>query len=475
MNARTAARALVGALTCALLAAAAAPALALDLMQAWREALANDAQVASARAQLDATRERVPQARSLLLPAVGASAAVNRVHSDPNRASTRRFTSEAYAIQLSVPLLSLPEHEAWEQSRLAVGIAEAQYVQARQDLILRVSRAYFDVLAAQDNLETIRAQKRAITEQLEAAKRNFEVGTATITDQQEAQARFDLTVAQEIAALNALEVQRALLAQLIGRPVGELEVLRPGVTLQPPQPASEADWVQQAIDSSLAVQQQRVNVEIARREIERRRYAKYPTVDLVGSLARNENAALNAIGLRTNTATVGVQLSMPLYTGGGIEAGMREAAALLDRSRFDLETTRRQVEQATRQAYLGVNSSLAQVSALEAAERSSQLALESNLLGYQVGVRINIDVLNAQQQLFSTRRDLARARYDVIVNGLLLKSTAGVLDEDDVAAVDALLAPRPPSSPSSSSSPTPRPPSSPPSSSAPAAAPPTRR
>ncbi len=450
MKPKTAPRAAAAAVVAAILAAPAAPAFALDLLQAWREALANDAQVASARSQLDATRERVPQARSQLLPAVGATAGMNRTRVDPNRGPDRSFTSEAYAIQLSVPLLSLPEQQAWEQSKLAVGIAEAQYAQAQQDLILRVSRTYFDVLAAQDNLETIRAQKRAITEQLEAAKRNFEVGTATITDQQEAQARFDLAVAQEIAAINALDVQRALLAQLIGRPTGALDALRRGVLLQPPQPASEAEWVRQATDNSLAVQQQRVNIEIARREIERRRYAKYPTVDLVGSLARNENAALNAIGLRTNSATVGVQLSVPLYTGGGIEAGVREAAALLDRSQSDLETTRRQVEQATRQAYLGVNSSLAQVSALEAAERSSQLALESNLLGYQVGVRINIDVLNAQQQLFSTRRDLARARYDVLVNGLQLKSTAGVLDEADVVAVDALLAPPPASTPGGS-------------------------
>lgn len=445
-TADSAAKALASALACALLAGP-VPARALDLMQAWREALASDTQVASARAQLDATRERVPQARSQLLPAVGATAGVNRVHTDPNVGPTQRFTSQAYAIQLSMPLLSLPEHQAWEQSKLAVGISEAQYLQARQDLILRVSRAYFDVLAAQDGLETIRAQKRAISEQLEAARRNFEVGTATITDQQEAQARFDLTVAQEIAVENALEVQRALLAQLIGRPAGELDGLRPGVLLQSPQPASEAAWVQQALDSSLPVQQHRVNVEIARREIERRRYVKYPSVDLVGSLARNENTAMNFIGLRTNTATIGVQLSMPLYTSGGIDASVREAAALLDGAQSDLETSRRQVEQSTRRAFLDVNSGLAQVRALEAAERSSQLALESNLLGYQVGVRINIDVLNAQQQLFSTQRDLARARYDVLVDGLLLKSTAGTLSEDDVTQVNVLLAPRPASSP----------------------------
>lgn len=420
---------------------AALPSHALDLMQAWRDALQNDAQVASVRAQLEAVRERVPQARSQLLPAIGASAAMSRVHSDTNRAPSRRFTSENYGIQLSYPLLSLPEVEAHEQSKLAVAIGEAQYLQAQQDLIVRVARGYFDVLAAQDDLESIRAQKRAITEQLAAARRNFEVGTATITDQQEAQARYDLSAAQEIAAGNALEVQRAALAQLIGRPVGEAEVLRPGVVLQAPQPSSEQTWVQQALDSSLVVQQQRVNNEIARREIERRRYVRYPTVDVVGSVGRSENSGVAQLGLRTHSASIGVQLSVPLYTGGGIDASVREAAALHDSSRFDLENVRRQVEQATRQAFLGVNSGLAQVSALEAAERSSQLALDSNLLGYQVGVRINIDVLNAQQQLFSTRRDLARARYDVLVNGLLLKSTAGTLSEDDVAAVNALLVP----------------------------------
>ena len=433
------ARVLAGTLAGFWLALSAGPSFALDLAQAWQDALANDSRLASARAQLDATRERVPQARSQLLPAIGASAGVNRIHADPNIGSSQDFTSRAYAIQLSMPLLGLPEKEVLEQSRLAATAAEAAYTLAQQDLILRLARTYFDVLSAQDSLETIQAQKRAIAEQLESARRNFEVGTATITDQQEAQARFDLADAQEIAARNTLEVQRALLTQLIGRPVDTLDRLRADVHLQAPAPQNENDWVRQAIDASPAVRQQQLNVEIARREIDRRRYTRYPSVDLVGSIARNENAAMSAVGLRTNTTSVGVQLSIPLYTGGGIEAGMREAAALFERSRFDLQTTQRDIEQATRQAWLGVNSTLAQVEALKAAQRSSQLALESNLLGYQVGVRINIDVLNAQQQLFSTERDLARARYDVIVNGLTLKSAAGILGEEDVTAVNTLL------------------------------------
>ncbi len=429
------------ALAAALALGAAAPSFALDLMQAWRAALASDAQLASARSQLEATRERVPQARAGLLPAVNATAAVMPQSVDPSVGPSRDFTARTYAIQLSYPLLRLQNVESFEQSKLQVAAGEAQYAQATQDLALRLSQAYFDVLAAQDNLDTLRAQMRAISEQLAAAKRNFEVGTATITDQQEAQARYDLASAQEIAARNDLEVRRAALAQLIGQPVGELDVLRPGLALEGPQPAREADWVRDARDNNLAVQQQRIAGEIARREIDRQRYGHYPTVDVVGSLQRAENAAYNFVGMRTDSAVLGLQLSIPIYAGGGIEARVREATASHARSQSDLEHARRQAEQGARQAYLGLNSGLAQVNALEAAERSSRLALESNLLGYQVGVRINIDVLNAQQQLYSTQRDLARARYDALLNGLRLKATAGALGEADVAQVNALLAP----------------------------------
>ena len=418
----------------------ASPASALDLLGAWRDALANDSQVASARAQLAASRERVPQARAGLLPQVGASASVSRSFNDTNLSPSRDFTGQNYGIQLSYPLYRLQNVELLEQSRLQAAAGEAQFELARQDLIVRVAQAYFDVLAAQDNVTTIQAQKRAITEQLAAAKRNFEVGTATITDQQEAQARFDLAVAQELAAQNELEVRRAALGQLVGRPLGELDVLRPGVSLSPPEPPRESAWIDSARREAWQVRLAELGGEIARREIDRQRYAKSPTVDVVGSISHSRNGASNAIGVRSNNAAVGLQLAVPLYTGGGIDARVREAAANHERALADLETTRRGAEQAARQAFLGLNSGLAQVRALEAAERSSRLALDSNLLGYQVGVRINIDVLNAQQQLFTTQRDLARARYDVLINGLLLKATTGELGEDDLRAVNALLA-----------------------------------
>ncbi|MEZ5659119.1 MAG: TolC family outer membrane protein [Burkholderiaceae bacterium] len=318
-------------------------------------------------------------------------------------------------------------------------MAEAQFLVAQQDLILRVSEAYFDVLAAENNLFTIQAEKRAISEQLAAAKRNFEVGTATITDQQEAQARFDLTVARELAAFNEQDIRRAALSVLTGKPVSDLADLRAGVELRQPEPTREKAWTDRARESSLTVQQALLASEIARREIDRQRFARYPSVDLVGQIGHARNASASLVGVHSNSASIGVQLGIPLYTGGAIEARVQEAQASLEKITADLEVARRQVEQGARQSYLGLVSGLGQVQALEAAEKSSKLALDSNRLGYQVGVRINIDVLNAQQQLFSTQRDLARARYDVLLNSLRLKATAGELSDDDIRRVSTLL------------------------------------
>ncbi len=415
------------------------PAFATDLVQAYRDALGRDALLASARAQLGAARSRVPLARAGLLPSASLSASVNRQKVETNVSPTRDFSGQSYAVAASFPLYRPQNWESLEQGKLAEKISEAEYSQAEQDLMLRVAQAYFDVLGAQDNLTTIRAQKRAISEQLSSAKRNFEVGTATVTDQQEAQSRFDLTVAEELAIENDLDVKRATLALLVGKPIGTLYTLRSGVKLEGPQPAGEDFWTENARQNSFYVQQALIGNELARREIVRQRLARHPTLDLVAQVGYAANPASSSIGVNATSALIGVQLAMPLYSGGAIQARIDEAIANNDKAGADLEVARRGAEQAARQTFYGVRSGLAQVNALEAAERSSQLSLDSNLLGYQVGVRINIDVLNAQQQLFSTRRDLAKARYDVLVNGLRLESTAGALTEEDLQKVGALL------------------------------------
>jgi outer membrane protein len=429
------------ALIAAAVAGLHAPTSAMDLSQAYRDALANDAVVASARAQLEAVREKVAQTRAGLLPGVNAVSSVSRQLSDSNVARTREFTSQNYSLQLSYPLYRLQNVETWEQSKVQVSIAETQLQATQQDLMVRVAQAYFDVLTAQDSLATIGAQKRAISEQLASAKRNFEVGTATITDQQEAQARYDLALAQEVVARNDSDTKRAALALLIGKPVPALNMLRADAVLDRPGSNKESEWTDAARKNNLTVQQATLAAEIARREIDKQRYGHRPTLDLVSNVGHVRSSTAQFIGVNVNVASVGLQFSMPIFAGGAIDARVREAVALQTKSQSDLENARRQADQAARSLFLGVSNGLAQVGALRAAEKSSQLALDSNLLGYQVGVRINIDVLNAQQQLFTTRRDLSKARYDVLLNGLRLKASVGELSEEDLAKASALMQP----------------------------------
>ena len=428
----------------ALLVSAQPTAHALDLRQALEAAARQDTQLASALAQLRIVRERVPQAAAGLLPAVNGITNINRQTVDTSLGPRRESTPRQFSLSLNQPLLRMDRFETLEQSKLAVVQAEAALEASRQDLIVRVATAYFDIVAAQDTLAAVRAQKRAIALQLESAKRNFQVGTATITDQQEAQARADLTDSQEIAAENDLGNKRNALAILTGRPIAEmstLDGLRPGLTILPPEPAQDDAWTERARAENLNVRQSAIALEVARREITKARFGHWPTIDLVSSATRSESSTVGLTSANINSMSVGLQLAVPIYAGGAITGRVREVVAASEKAIADLETARRTADLTARQLLRKVTSGLAQVRALEAAERSSQLALDSNLLGYQVGVRINIDVLNAQQQLFSTRRDLALARYTVLVDGLRLRQAVGGLGDTDLMAVNTLLIP----------------------------------
>jgi outer membrane protein len=308
------------------------PAHALDLLQAVQAAAAIDPVVASVRAQADAVRERVPQALAGLRPTLNATAGGSFGYIDTNVAQPRTFDAQSIGLLATVPVYRPANREAWLQSQSNVEIAELQVEQARQDLILRVATAYFDVLSAQDSLAVVNAQARAFTEQYESARRNFEVGTATITDQQEAQSRLDLTRAQEASIRNDLDVKRALLAQLIGRPVDELHTLRQDLSVTTSDLAKEGEWAAVARDKSYAVRQAELAAEVAKREIDRQRFGHYPTFDITSQVNtnRNANAQTSAalIGQRSQFANIGVQLALPLYAGGAIDARVREAIGL---------------------------------------------------------------------------------------------------------------------------------------------------
>jgi outer membrane protein len=405
-----------------------------DLLQVYRDAAGFDAQYAAARAARNAGVEKLPQGRAGLLPTINLLGATQ---GNSNHITGSDWNSNSWTLRLSQPLFRWQNWVGYQQAELAALLAEMQFAQASQDLILRVSQAYFDVLLAQETLATANAQKVAFAEQLEAAKRNFEVGTATITDTHEAQAKHDLAVATELAAENDLAVKRQTLRTLTGKETDALKGLKPGVQIGAPQPADIGQWVNSAESGNIGVQIAQTNLDVSGREIERQRAGHYPLLDLVAQ--RSDQRRPSGPGTDVDRSYVGLELTVPIFAGGAVSSKEREAAALNEKARADLDYARRQASLGAKQAYLGVNAGLAQVKALEAGVASSQLAVESNKLGYEVGVRINIDVLNAQSQLFDTKQKLAKARLDTLIAQLKLKSAAGTLTESDLAAINALL------------------------------------
>ena len=416
---------------------------AQSLVELYDAAKGYDTSLQAARAQYDANLAKAEQARAGLRPQAGLAAGANGTNSRNDVTDTSRVThSQNVTLSASQPLYRPANKIADEQGQLSVEIAKAQLEAAEQDLMVRTAQAYFDVLAAQDTLTVVQAQKTAVSEQLASAKRNFEVGTSTVTDSREAQAKYDLVIAQEIAASNDLRVKKLALDQLVGRTGASPKPLAAPVVLPTVQPNDVETWVNEAQKQHPLVRQAQTALDIAELEARKAQAGHKPTLDLVGQyqVARGPNSSFPTVpNVRTNVASIGLQFNLPLYAGNAIENRVKEAVALSEKARADRETALRNIAQAVRSAYYGVISGAGQVKALEAAEASSQSALDANKLGYQVGVRINIDVLNAQSQLYQTKRDLAVARYNVLVGQLRLKQAGGVLKADDLQPVNALL------------------------------------
>jgi outer membrane protein len=414
---------------------------AANLSDIYRQARKNDMVYASAQAAYKAGLEVLPQGRALLLPSVNLSANVRHVDSDSSSGGSSNYNSRGLALALTQPVYRKQNLETLAQAKLRVRVVEAQLKLAEQDLMLRTAQAYFDVLLAQDNLATAGAQKAAISEQLALAKKSFEVGAATIVDTHEAQARYDATVAQEIAARNDLDVKRRALEKLILAAAPNLATLVDKVVPSLPQPNDMVVWVEQARANGLAVEVNQNLAEIARREVARQRGGYLPTVDLTASYSDNQNGSVGGLnGIDNKSGVIGLELGWNLYQGGATGSLVREAVANKERAYFDLENALRQAALDASQAFLGVVSGEARVRALEQAVVSTEAQLRSTKLGLEVGVRTAVDVLNAQQLLFTARSDLASARYDALMSGLSLKAVAGALTEADLQAVDGLLA-----------------------------------
>ena len=420
---------------------------AQSLPELYEAARAYDATYLSSKAQANSVQFKAAQADALGLPSValnaGATRTEARVPSSAAAASSVREDTTLYqaGVTATQPLYNPANSAAIQQARRALQVAAADLESAEQDLIVRVAQAYFDVLAAQDSLATAQTGKRAISEQLASAKRSFEVGTATITDTREAQARFDLATAQVLAAENELQAKGIALDILVGRSNVKPNALAKPVVLPAVAPADVNAWVLSGDEQHPGLRKARLVFEIARLDTERARAADGPTLDLTGTLSRSRSTGSGASPAPGNSTTgsIGVLFKYPLYAGGSLQNRIKETLALEEKSRNDLDAAQRGVAQATRVTYFSLQSLHAQAKALEAAEASSQIALDATQRGYKVGVRVNLDVLNAQTQLFTTQRDLAKARYDVVLNGLKLRQASGQLKPEDVNAVNRLF------------------------------------
>ena len=418
---------------------------AQSLQDVYEAARGYDAAYLAARAQTDSAQYRAAQARALNLPNVAGVGSLTRAETNPppsvSNPSGSSFgaTTTALSINGRQPLFNRPNDATVSQAQRALESAQADLQIAEQELVVRTAQTYFDVLVAQDTLAAAQASKKAIGEQLASAKRNFEVGTATITDTREAQARFDLATATEIAADNDLRTKGIALDQLIGRTDVKARPLAAPVTLPSLVPAAVDEWVSQSQAVHPTVRKADLALAIAKLETEKARAGHLPTVDAVASIGGNRVSGGAATTGNTTAASLGVQVNVPIFSGYSVQNRIKETLSLEERSRNDLEAARRGVAQGTRVVFVGYQSGQAQVKALEAAESSSKLALEATQLGYRVGVRVNLDVLNAQTQLFTTQRDLSKARYDVLLGGLRLRQASGTLQPGDVTGVNALL------------------------------------
>lgn len=434
-----------------ILGAQVVPTQAQTISEAYRSALRQDPVFESARHALEATQEKLPQARAGLLPTISAGWNANAQKGDASFSDApylaRDARTRAWSLQLSQPLFRLANWISYEQADAQIRQAEAIFAQAQQDLVLRVAQAYFDVLVAEESLEVAQAQLTAVEQQLGLAKRNFEVGVTTITDTYEAKARFDLATSQRIAAVNDLANKRAEYERITGEEAQQLLVLKTDAELPKPAPAELGAWISAARENNPQVRAQLAAQEVARKEINRNRAGHAPTLDMTASYGRNfSSGSLSSpadIDTRYRSTQVGVQLNIPIYSGGGTESRVREAAANYYRARSDWEAASRQAVTGAKQAFTAFDSGQSQIDALESAVESSRSSVEANKVGYRIGTRINTDVLNAEQQLATAQRDLVRTKYDTLMQGLKLKASAGLLTEQDIYQIDTMMVRKP--------------------------------
>ena len=436
---------------------------AASLLEIYQQALQSDPLIHEAESRRLAAMEANPQARGLLFPQIQGSASVQTSESEGNQfVVTDAFVGaipfegdsddKNWNINLRQSIFRWDQVVGLQQANKRVAQAEADYEAAQQDLIIRVATRYFDVLGAEDILTSIHADRQAIARQLEQARQRFEVGLIAITDVQESQAAYDQAVAAEIGAKRSLATARYFLREITGEYVSSLSAPKEDLPLQSPNPSDENSWIDLALNQNLALMSSRLSEEIARKEIAFRRTGHYPTVELVAGRRFNESEGSRTFGtgparpaeFDSTNDFVGLELSLPIFSGGAVSSRVREAVYLHRASLKQVQRVTRETERATRDAYLGVLAEISRVNALKQAVQSSQTALEATQAGFEVGTRTIVDVLNSQRDLYTAITNYYSSRYAYIGNVLLLKQAAGMLRVQDLEEIDRWLEDRRP-------------------------------
>lgn len=417
---------------------------AADLVSIYKLAEKNDPSYLQEIASHRATLESRPQALSQLLPSVSLSAETTRLDQDISLSGgfgtggEVNFNRRGYTLSVTQPIFRRDRFIALDQADSEINQAEAELTQAQQDLIVRISERYFDILASQDNLEFAQAEVKSLSRQLEQANQRFEVGLSAITDVQEAQAGYDLAVAQEIQAENAIDNAREAMREFTGDYITAFDGLGDTMSLVRPEPETIDSWTQLSLEQNLGVIAANHATETARREIKRQSAGHYPTLDLVA--AQDYNSSGGRFGTnKTHTSSVGLELNIPIYSGGSVSSQTREAHENYNIAIQSLEQARRSAQRLTREAYLGVISGISQVKALKQAVVSSETALEATEAGFEVGTRTAVDVVASQRTTSEARRNYSQAKYDYILDTIRLKQAAGSLSPDDLELINTWL------------------------------------
>ena len=425
--------ALVCALTSSALAAWAQPKV-LDLKQVYEAALAQDATIRASRAAADSGRERLPQARAGLLPQVSASA--GRTHNNldstaPNILGAPVTTNDQYfsdnrSVQLRQPLLNMQRWLQFQQAKSLVEEVEANLDRDLQNLVVRVAGAYFETLMADEQLGLVLAQKKTYTALLDASQKSILAGSGTRTDVDDAKARLDMAAAQELEARQNQDLTRRQLQLLINQPIDQIAKLNvTALKLSAPNPSNLDEWTRKAEQASPEMKALQARLEAARREVSKAQAGHLPTLDAVAQWSNSGSENITRVNSRYENKTIGVQLNIPLYSGGYVNSTTRQAVAEQTRAEESLEALRRDLGVRVHKEYRGVSEGVMRVRALEQAVRSAELMMQSTQMSLKAGSRTQLDVLNAQQQYTLALRDLAQARFVYLMSKVKLASLAG--------------------------------------------------